>query len=157
MFGEATRPFPQSQHPARIYDVTAGGVWGRFYGRGPKGYRRSDERIREEICERLMVHPDVDASDVEVRVERGVVTLTGTVDDRHQKRIAHFIADDEVGVDDVHNRLTVRHGFWAGLAGERAADSEVRRRVNKEVGKPSDTGGRANAARGAAKRDAEAR
>lgn len=86
---------------------------GRYYGIGPKGYRRSDERIREDVSDRLMTHPDVDASDIEVAVADGVVTLSGTVEDRHQKRISEFIADDVVGVDDVRNQLEVRHGFWS--------------------------------------------
>ena len=92
---------------------------GHYVGLGPKGYRRSDERIHEEVSDRLMTHPDVDASEMEVRVAKGIVTLVGTVDDRHQKRIAEFIAEDVVGVDDVYNELKVRHGFWANFTGER--------------------------------------
>lgn len=93
---------------------------GRFFGRGPKGYRRSSERMREEISDRLMTHPDIDASDIEVRVEDGIVTLMGTVEDRHEKRLAEYIAEDALGVDDVDNQLKVRHGFWATLTGEKA-------------------------------------
>ncbi|HEY7232917.1 MAG TPA: BON domain-containing protein [Gemmatimonadaceae bacterium] len=130
---------------------------GPYVGLGPKGYRRSDERITEEVSDRLMTHPDVDASDVEVRVANGVVTLMGTVEDRHQKRIAEFIAEDIVGVDDVSNELKVRHGFWAGLRGERVAEPDVRREPTPEVGAPSTMGSRLNAARGAARRDEEAR
>jgi hypothetical protein len=92
---------------------------GRFFGRGPKGYRRSSERIREEVSDRLMTHPDIDASDIEVRVGDGIVTLTGTVEDRHEKRLAEYIAEDALGVDDVDNQLKVRHGFWATLTGEK--------------------------------------
>lgn len=101
---------------------------GRFYGVGPKGYRRSDERILEEMSDRLMTHPDVDASDIEVRVANGIITLTGTVPDRHQKRIADLIAEDIVGVDDVHNELHVRHGFWSSLAGGRTDEAPHRNR-----------------------------
>jgi len=97
---------------------------GRFFGRGPKGYRRSSERIREEISDRLMTHPDIDASDIEVRVGDGIVTLTGTVEDRHEKRLAEYIAEDALGVDDVDNQLKVRHGFWATLTGERKDENE---------------------------------
>jgi len=94
---------------------------GRFFGRGPKGYRRSSERIREEVSDRLMTHPDIDASDIEVRVENGIVTLMGTVEDRHEKRLAEYIAEDAIGVDDVDNQLKVRHGFWASMTGEKAS------------------------------------
>ncbi len=58
---------------------------GGFRGRGPKGYVRSDERIREEVCE-LLADADVDASEITVTVEDGEVTLLGTVDSRHAKR-----------------------------------------------------------------------
>jgi len=126
---------------------------GNYVGLGPKGYQRSDERIHEEVSDRLTTHPDVDASDIEVRVANGVVTLAGTVEDRHQKRIAEFIAEDVVGVDDVNNELKVRRGFWASLSGEHA----VRQEPVPDVGAPSTTGSRINTARGAARRDEEAR
>lgn len=130
---------------------------GRFFGRGPKGYRRSDERIREEISDRLTTHPDIDASDMEVQVAKGIVTLSGTVEDRHEKRLAEYIAEDSLGVDDVDNRLKVRHGFWATLTGEKASDRELPTRAAHEPSGASREGGRANAARNAARRDAEAR
>jgi osmotically-inducible protein OsmY len=100
---------------------------GRFFGLGPKNYHRSDERIREDICDRLTTHPDVDASDLEVEVANGVVTMVGTVESRHEKRIAELIADDTIGVDDVNNQLKVRHGFWASVTGERAAERQLHR------------------------------
>lgn len=139
-------PWFRHQRPSR----------GPYVGVGPKGYRRTDERIHEEISDRLMMHPDVDASDIEVRVANGIVTLSGTTEDRHQKRIAEFIAEDVAGVDDVNNELKARHGFWAGLKGERAVD-RVRHEDLPEVGAPSTMGSRINAARAAARRDEEAR
>lgn len=75
-------------------------------GRGPKGYRRSDERIREDVCERLCDDPDIDASDVEVRVEQGEVTLTGTVPTRDEKRRSEDTAE-VTGVQNVRNLLRV--------------------------------------------------
>lgn len=48
-----------------------------YRGVGPKGYTRSDERLAEEICERLTDHPRIDASEIDVQVSRGEVTLTG--------------------------------------------------------------------------------
>ena len=43
----------------------AGTQGGGHAGRGPKGYRRSDERIREDISDRLMASDWIDASDIE--------------------------------------------------------------------------------------------
>lgn len=77
-----------------------------FRGRGPKNWRRPDERVRELVNERLTDHDDVDATDIEVAVADGEVTLTGTVPNRHQKRSAEDAAWS-CGVRDVHNRLTI--------------------------------------------------
>lgn len=81
---------------------------GSYAGRGPKGYQRSDERIREDICEGLMADPEIDASTMTVEVKDGEVTLEGTVEDRATKRAAEDLADDVLGVKQVHNRLRVR-------------------------------------------------
>ena len=81
--------------------------FGQFAGRGPKGYQRSDERIREDVSDRLMEHPEIDASDVEVKVKNRVVTLSWTVDDRYAKRLAEDIAETVMGVSDVMNQLGV--------------------------------------------------
>jgi osmotically-inducible protein OsmY len=78
---------------------------GPHSGRGPQGYRRSDERIHEEVCDRLTAHGHVDASEVEVQVKDGEVTLTGKVGDRRQKREAENVAEGVRGVIDVHNQL----------------------------------------------------
>ncbi len=83
-------------------------VKGAFSGKGPKNYVRSDERIREDVCEQLTHHPQVDASDIEVTVREGEVTLTGTVDTRMAKRAAEEAGDHVRGVKDVHNQLRVR-------------------------------------------------
>jgi osmotically-inducible protein OsmY len=76
--------------------------------RGPRGYKRSDERVREEVCERLGRDWEVDASDLEVNVANGEVTLTGNVDDRQQKFRAEHLADSVWGVNEVHNQLRVK-------------------------------------------------
>jgi hypothetical protein len=115
---DVARPFmPAAREPElRRSEYTRG----RFFGRGPKGYRRADERIREDVSDRLMAHPDIDASDIEVNVASGVVTLTGVVEDRHEKRIVEYLAEDVLGVEDVSNQLKVRHGLWARVTGEKA-------------------------------------
>jgi hypothetical protein len=83
-------------------------VPGPHVGRGPKGYQRSEERIREEINDRLTAHGLVDATDVEVRIQGGEVTLTGFVDSRDAKRAAEDCAEDVHGVREVHNHLRIR-------------------------------------------------
>ena len=80
---------------------------GRFAGRGPSGYARSDERISEDVNEALTAHPEIDATEIVVSVVAGEVTLEGTVDDRRAKRLAEDVAAGCRGVKDVHNRLRV--------------------------------------------------
>lgn len=77
-------------------------------GRGPRGYTRSDERIREDVSDRLTDNPVLDASDIEVTVSGGEVTLSGTVDSRYSKRLAEDVAEDVSGVTHVQNNLRVR-------------------------------------------------
>ena len=79
-----------------------------FFGKGPKGYRRSDDRIKEDVCETLARNPRVDASDIEVKVEEACVTLSGTVDSKEIKRAAEIAIENLSGVDDVRNELRVK-------------------------------------------------
>lgn len=88
---------------------------GGFAGLGPKGYTRSEERIREDVCELLTDDPRVDASNIEVRVENSEVTLIGTVHAREEKRLAEDLAELVSGVKDVQNRL---HVGAAGATGD---------------------------------------
>jgi hypothetical protein len=78
-----------------------------FRGHGPKNYSRSDQRITEDLCERLTEDDHVDASAIEVQVSEGVVTLTGTVGDRRMKHRAEDLAERCGGVRDVENRIRV--------------------------------------------------
>ena len=79
-------------------------------GRGPRNYVRSDDRIRDDINERLTQDRFVDASDIDVVVNRGEVTLTGAVDSRLARRRVEDIADAVLGVTHVQNNLRVHDG-----------------------------------------------
>jgi osmotically-inducible protein OsmY len=76
-------------------------------GRGPKNYRRSDERIKEDVNDRLG-DGYLDATEIEVQVANGDVTLTGMVKNRIDKRRAEDIAESVSGVSNVENRLRVK-------------------------------------------------
>ena len=90
-----------------------GGYWRQYdasstyAGRGPKDYRRSDDRVREEICDCMTDDPMLDASEISVQVSEGVVTLSGLVTSREQKRRAEDVAERISGVKDVTNQLRV--------------------------------------------------
>lgn len=81
-----------------------------YRGIGPKNYTRSDERLTEEINERLTDDDDLDASEITVRVVDGKVTLEGSVDQRWMKHRAEDIADACNGVKEVDNRIQVSSG-----------------------------------------------
>jgi osmotically-inducible protein OsmY len=75
-------------------------------GKGPKNFQRSDERVREIICEALSDDDQIDANEIEVEVKSGEVVLRGTVDDRRTKRLAEDLAERVSGCD-VQNQLRV--------------------------------------------------
>jgi len=76
--------------------------------RWPKSFKRNDERLKDDIHEELIRHGHIDASDIEVQVKDGEVTLTGQVVSRHDKRIAEELAEKVLGVHDVQNQLKVK-------------------------------------------------
>ena len=85
-------------------------IWmvpGEFTGMGPASYQRSDERIQEEVCERLTRHGRVDASQIEIDVKDGEVTLRGQVHSRDMKRMAEDTAEGVTGVKNVNNEIRV--------------------------------------------------
>ena len=92
------------------YDEDQRRASGGHRGRGPQGYKRSDERITEEVHERLTDDPWLDASHIQVAVSGGEVTLTGTVEDREAKHRAERIVEDLSGVHHVQNNLRVQPG-----------------------------------------------
>ena len=132
--GEGAYPlggFREERWPGHVREA-AGAPWrgrqwhggespiGAYAGRGPRNYRRSDERIQEDVSEELTRSGDLDASDIEVRVENGEVTLTGTVESRQDKRLAEDIADRCSGVQEVHNQLRVKHRVAGRSQGEQS-------------------------------------
>lgn len=104
-------------------------------GRGPKGYRRSDERIRDEVCDCFTDHDELDASEIEVTVRNGEVTLSGSVDHRFAKRLAEDLAEKVPGVDEVQNQIRIKRSadsgsspastIGSGATGSKAATAET--------------------------------
>jgi osmotically-inducible protein OsmY len=90
---------------------------GPYRGKGPKGYTRSDERIKEDVNDRLNDDSRVDASDIEVSVTGCEVTLTGTVHSREEKRREEDLAEAVSGVNNVENRLRVNQESSWGTQG----------------------------------------
>lgn len=112
---------------------------GQHKGKGPKGYTRSDDRIKEDINDRLSDDVFVDASSIDVTVEKGEVTLTGTVSTRSEKRRSEDIAEQVSGVKNVENRLRLAstvstEGSWgSSSASSTTSESSSDRSKTKQV------------------------
>lgn len=100
---------------ARGTNIDIGLGPGRYAGIGPRKFHRSEQRIREDVCEALTVH-DIDVSDLDVDVAESEVTLRGSVPDRATKREAVELAESIPGVSDVHTHIHVRDR-WRGVNG----------------------------------------
>ncbi len=119
-------PYSNEMYYGRNYDYNRNEFglenndWNRgpYSGYGPRGYARPDNKIRDDINDRLTWDGRIDASDISVIVTAGTVVLSGSVDSRQDKRVAEDIADSVSGVWDVHNQLRVRNkGYYRGWQG----------------------------------------
>ncbi len=88
--------------------------YGPYTGYGPRSCRRSDQSVRDDVNHRLLVAGQLDASGIEVSVDDGVVTLSGTVDSRWAKRRAEEDGWMAAGVMDVINDLKIRRPTSSG-------------------------------------------
>lgn len=88
-----------------------------YRGRGPRGYQRSDERISDEIHDRLTADRHLDAREIQISIIDAEVTLTGVVDSRAARRRAEDIAENVSGVRYVLNNIRVRQPGTSGATG----------------------------------------
>lgn len=117
-FGEMAYPGGGMQGQGGMFGPSGqprGSLGAGHRGKGPQDYTRSDERIREDCCDRLADSDSIDASNLTVSVSGGEVTLQGKVASRHEKRAAEDCVEQCSGVTHVQNNLRV---------GERSAASE---------------------------------
>lgn len=94
-----------------------------YRGKGPRDYKRSDDRIREDVCDRLSDDPFIDASDIEVRVDGSEVILSGRVDSREAKRRAEDMVESISGVSNVQNQLKVTRDTTSNVGSSGTAGS----------------------------------
>ncbi len=105
-----------------------------YRGMGPKSYTRSDERVLEDINERLTEDDYLDASDINVRCVNGVITLEGTVAERWMKHRAEDLADASSGVKQVDNRLQVKSQYASSGSEQRAGESTTTQGRTRQAG-----------------------
>jgi len=69
--------------------------------------RRPDEALSHELQEILSQDPELNATEIEVEVEGGAVTLNGVVDSSDARSLAEELVESVTGVREVHNNLKV--------------------------------------------------
>jgi osmotically-inducible protein OsmY len=118
--------------------------FGSRRGLGPRSYTRTDDRIREDVNERLMDDDHVDASGITVQVKDGTVTLTGTVDERWEKHRAEDIADACSGVRDVQNDIRLASGASSSSASSSSSSRTEGRSSESGTGSAGSSSTKAN-------------
>lgn len=119
---------PQSTTPKPSTNYSRG----QFIGVGPKHYQRSDDRILEDANEALTQHPDIDASEIEVSIKNGILTLSGTISTRHMKQAAEKCVSKLAGVKSVRNDLRIDTTKITKLqTSETSAEEALSRSVRK--------------------------
>ena len=107
--GQSEGPYGGGQYGGGLGSYYGGlggfGEQGRYAGRGPKSWQRSDDRIKEDVNERLTEHPQIDATEIDIQVRNGEVTVSGSVEDRRIKRMVEDLVEGVSGVKEVHNQL----------------------------------------------------
>jgi hypothetical protein len=136
---------------ARAYDDRDQRDGGGRRGMGPKGYKRSDDRITEDAHERLTDDSWLDASNISVSVSGGEVTLSGTVDSREAKHRAERVVEDIPGVNHVQNNLRVQRGNFLTSDstgyGDSVAEAQMRRENPVGTSTTGEGGGQSTAGR----------
>ena len=88
-----------------------------YRGMGPQNYKRPDERIRDDVYERLTDSHEIDARHIMVDVNQGNVTLTGTVPERQMRYAAEDLVESCMGVSNINNQLKVQDTSESGTSG----------------------------------------
>lgn len=154
-YSRSHQPFRTSRGYGDVY-IESWTLTGPHTGRGPKGYRRSNEQILEEACRRLEQDGAIDASDIEVSCDDGIVRLQGEVDNRRAKRRAEDCVESVYGVRDVMNELTLRDSRNGNGNGSRERQASGRREARSAgaTGDADEAGSRqAGSTRQAGKRE----
>jgi hypothetical protein len=131
-YSRSARPFSYAGGTGYLYSESMT-LHGPYAGRGPKGYKRNDQQIIEEACQRLERDGEVDASEIEVTAEDGIIRLRGSVPDRRTKRRAEECVESIYGARDVMNELRV-----AREGGEQSQGAQGSRTM--QSGRESQTG-----------------
>jgi hypothetical protein len=96
-----------------------------FSGFGPKGYKRQDDKIYEDICEFLTKDRNIDATDITVKVHDGIVYLSGEIRDRMMKNNVEFLLSEISGVREIINDLNTIIGEEKSLGPDKITKKDL--------------------------------
>ena len=91
-----------------------------------------DSTITARVKAALIDHKDIRSTDISVKTENKVVTLSGTVDSTTQQEQAVSVAKGVEGVTSVNDKLSVQNEKSAslkGYAGDTAVTSEIKAKL----------------------------
>jgi hypothetical protein len=89
----------------------------------------NDERLRQNIIDELEFKPSLNAANIGVAVENGVVTLTGHVRSYMEKVIAEIVVQRVKDVHGVAEELEVRYP-----SDKKTSDDEIAKRALNKLG-----------------------
>jgi hypothetical protein len=67
----------------------------------------NDDELRELVRNHLAAHNGLDTDYLDVRIEAGVVVLGGRVGTEGERRIAHHVVTDVLGITSVRNEIMI--------------------------------------------------
>lgn len=67
----------------------------------------SDDELRQLVKDHLATNHSLDAAEIAVRVEDGVVHLAGRVGTEVERRVAEHVVTDVIGIEQVENDLVI--------------------------------------------------
>lgn len=82
-----------------------------YAGVGPKGWKLSDEKLKERVSEVLLHSHEVDPSGLEVTVEDSIVYLKGRIRSKGMRTVAEDLIASIPGVEDVFTELTIEDSY----------------------------------------------
>jgi len=91
---------------------------------------RTDLQLRSEVRGALLDDPATEAYEVQVKVDDGVVTLTGTVDSWQEKQLCETVTKGVAGVRDIKNLITV---VYKAERTDYEIEQEVEKRLANDV------------------------
>lgn len=102
-----------------------------------------DQEIEDLIVQQIREYPDLDADLIDVRVERGFVTLAGRVGTEQEMQEVGQIVSDVLGIRDYSNEIVIdelRRAEYSDAADEaNAQDAEVESQLGEGNEATTDT------------------